>query len=418
MPSSTLHNAEFLSRRTPCGGSSTDCTTVGSTAEKHFGSVDVGVVPVPAGHASESLPVPARRVNVSTDAARLRAVGWLHFDDGSTRPDALVGEHRAELAPRGVEDASIQAGLLPDVGTGLIDSPACAARHIPHLQLFDHDDAVVLGVACRLNMEDVVPLPADLAVYARDAVFGLFPVLRSSFPSVDSTLGALKAQQGVLERLRIRQDTAVRVGDEVGDATIDGDGWSSRRHGIRHLDLARDRSEPLVTVTADGTSLGFALKWAVRDDLDVTELGEVQTGRANMPGLGVRLNKRDPIAPLTLPARSVCKPLEAALPRLIEFDEELSTDIPRHIGKPRQLSTKFSQLLHLIESCRIAFGRTRKTHQSLLVSKVPEETQCILPGQDPLYLLIARIDAKAESLIDEHEATLASTFAQGSRNVG
>jgi hypothetical protein len=144
----------------------------------------------------------------------------------------------------------------------------------------------------------------------------------------------------------------------------------------------------------------------VHDRAHVTEFGKPECTSHEAPDLGVRLDETEGISALALPARSSCEPLEAALPRLIELDQELCTNVARYVGEKRELGAERFQLVDLVESVRIETKGTRQAELSLLEGKVPQEAERGLPGKQALLLPFARVDPKLEPLMTPHQKNI------------
>ena len=119
------------------------------------------------------------RVHASAFPACLAAVGGRHLDEGASRPCELVAEHVREAGPSRIRDTA----------------SAATSNHPRNVQPLQHNDAVALGESCRLDVQEVVALPPDLAV---DAAHGLFVDRTITFVWVawDAGLSALPEISG------------------------------------------------------------------------------------------------------------------------------------------------------------------------------------------------------------------------------
>ena len=140
-----------------------------------------------------------RGVDASACAARLARVGSRHLDKGASRPRKFVAQHLREAGPSRVGDTA----------------SAATSNHSRDVQFLQHNDTVALGESCRLDVQEVVALPPDLAVDASDADLGFLSVLRSFLPSADGTLCASEALQRSLEVSGVGDYVAVGCGAEV-----------------------------------------------------------------------------------------------------------------------------------------------------------------------------------------------------------
>lgn len=389
--SSTPRDAKFLFHGTPYfGGSSTGCGTVGSTAENVACSVHVGVRCVSARSALVALAVAALLVDHAALGARLRGVGGGHLDDERARLDAFVSEHGGEARPT-------CAAYTPS-------ETAANADHVLDAQRFENDDALALGVPLRLAVQDVVALATDFTVDAVQTRDRSRSILRSFLSTGDGSLRATEAFLGVAQVARVLDDAPIRVGQQVDTAAINSDGGLRRRHRFGDLDLANDRTKPLITVAFDSAGLRFADKWAVDDHAHWAYLREVQCLTVEAPYLRVRLGQSDYVTTAALPARGVGETPPTPLPCGVEVDEQLSRDVARYIGEPWQIGTQTSQLVRLIERRRIAsiIARVSVSDDALLVREVPQEPQGITPAIEPRRLLGRRVEAVAKCFAEKH----------------
>lgn len=408
--SSAPRDAEFLLHRTPyIGGSSTDNTAVDSTAEQHFGSVGIGVCFDSASHAAEHrLRAAALRCYVAAPCARLRTVRGGDFDKLPACPGALVAQHLSESSPAGAENASVKARLGADVRARRVRGATRRSRHVLNLQLLDDHPAVVMGVVICELVQGVVTLPADLPVKARHPEPRLLLVLAPLLLSSDDALSARQTTLCSLEVAGIVVPHSVRVRNKRRYATIQRDRWPACRCRVGHYDLAHDHDEPLVAIADDRAGFRCALGRSVHHGVEDANLGKPDVRASDRPDARMRLADTDAIAALAFPARRPGQAAEAALPRLVEFNQELCTDVTRHVGEPWQFGAEIGQFLHLIEGGVVApfAARPMQTQHALLVRQVPEESQRVFPTQQPSLLFGARVDAVAKRLVNPQGAIL------------
>jgi len=336
---------------------------------------------------AEALSPTGARVHVPASGARLRTVVRRHLEQGATGPRELVAKHPRKLGPPGARDAP----------------RAVTSYHSLDIELLDHDDAVALGKSRRLNMQEVLTLTPNFPVQTHHANLSLFSILRSFLASIDDALGMSKALHRSLVVFWIQRQIAVRVSKRVGDTAVDSDDWCSARRGFWYFDLTDSQDEPLVTIATKRAGLGLSFDGSMNNDSHVAKLREPKIIADNTPGFGVRLGDPKEVAPLSLPVWPMRKSLEAALPCLVEFCEQLSAGVAWHIGQPWKLSAEISQFQHLIKPCRVTLIGTRKTHESLLMREVPEEPQSISPLGGPLLLCASRVGTVAEHLVNQHD---------------
>ena len=149
-----------------------------------------------------------------------------------------------------------------------------ASDHPRDVQFLQHDDAVALGESCRLDVQEVVALPPDLAVDAGDASLGLLSVLRSFLPSADGALCVGESLERGFEVARVGDHVAVGRRAEVGDATVDGDDGAVAGRWLGHVQLADDADEPLVAVALEGARLRLPFERPVQHSAERAELRE------------------------------------------------------------------------------------------------------------------------------------------------
>jgi hypothetical protein len=152
-------DAEFLLLWSPRWGTSTDRTTAGSAAEEHLRGVDVGVVPVPAGHALKlRLRPSASLVDRTALRAGLRGVRCRDLLQTSSEPRQLVREELYQDSPTYSQDPTVEPGLLPHPPPGL---PCCSSlqrRQLPGLLLskvgvWQHATAGVSQHVCNATVQ-------------------------------------------------------------------------------------------------------------------------------------------------------------------------------------------------------------------------------------------------------------------------
>lgn len=336
-------------------------------------------------------------VDVAACTARLRAIGGMDLDERAPRPRELVAEHRAEAGPSSIGNAA----------------RTVAAHHAGNVELLDHDHAVALGVPVTEDVKEVLALPTYLAVQDGDANPGLFPVLGSFLAACADTLCMSEPPHGGLVEAWGGDEATVRVADRVGDATIKGDDWAGTRNWVRNFNLTDDQREPLTpSLLPNSTCLRDALERTVDNDAHGAELREVECRAVEAPDFRVWLAERRGVVALPFPSGRTTGFLEAALPGLVQLDEELCGNIAWHISKPWQFGPELGEFLALVERRRvaaIALG-PGQAHAPLLVGEVPEEAQGALPSGHPGDLRGARVDAKAERVANQHGTSIPRVF--------
>lgn len=347
---------------------------------------------------TKTFPVSRPRVNVGAGEARLRTVGSGHLDNLATGPGHLIPQHLRKLGPRRPGNAPGEAVIL---------------QHPLHIQLFDHDRTVALGVGRGKLMKHMVALPPHRLVKRGHASLGLVSILG---PLLSAGHGALRTRQTgerLLKMLRVEDEPAIGVGEEVRYPSVDGDHRRSPAGGFPDFHSTDNRDVPLSTVTAQCACLGFAFKGTVEHNGDVAELGEADCSGVHVdpPHLRVRLAKPEEVPAPPLPPGKSGRSLEAALERLVEFGEELRADVPRHVGKPRERRAEFRQLADLVKRSRVPLIGAAQPKEPLFEGEVPQKPQGRLPLRNPLDLLGRRVDAVAKCLAHEHPCSIALVYA-------
>ena len=351
--------------------------------------------PVTTVNAAKYLSLTGQRIDAAARRARLRAVGGVDLRQLPAFPRELVGEKFSEQAPTLIEDASCKSSVGFD--------------HVADLKILDHDGAMALGVVVTELMTEVLPLPPDLSMQVGDTKLCFLSVLGSFLSSRDGTLGAGEPLESLAVEARRRNDLSIGVSDHVRDASVNGNHGIDLGCGIRDLDLAPDRHEPLIAVPLEGAALGSAFEGPVNHGPKVAKLGEADRRSIEAPGFGMGLGQAEEVTSSLLPPRSPCDLLEASLPRLVEFNEKLSADVAGDIGEPWQLFAKLGQFVDLVE------GRGEDTlipwtaiaHLPLFKGEIPEPAERALPFSVSLDLDGGRVDAVAERLARDHGTTIA-----------
>ena len=354
---------------------------------------------VTTGNAAKPLPVPGLGGDVPAFGAGLRTVGSGHLDEAAAAPKQLVAEHRSE-------DASVEAALLRDVAARVLDRAGCASDHVLDAEPFDHDSAVALGVACRLDVENVVALSPNLPMQLGDSEVGLCSFSTPlPFPG-SASLGPSQTLRCRLVVFRIDDEPAVAVRQQVVNSTVNGDDGFGASRGI-DLDLAQDRREPLPGLATQRATLRLAFERTVDDGSKVPEFREADLVRFQSPYFRMRLAECQAVTPLPLPTREPRDAFEAALERLVEFDEQLGADVPRHVREPGKFGPELRQLVDLVERGGVDLVGSSEAHQPLLKREVPEPPQRTFPRHEPSDLFLAGVDAVAEGSVADHESVVA-----------
>jgi hypothetical protein len=345
--------------------------------------------------APKHLSLAGQWFNASTSRAGLRAVGRINFRQLTSLPGELVPEELSQEAPSLIEDAAGESSVGPD--------------HIADLEILDHDGAVALGVVVTELVTKGLPLPPNLAVKICNANLRFLSVVRSFLSSRDGTLDASKSLEGFAVKTRGFDEHAVRIGDNVRDTSINGDDGLGLGARINHLDFAGDAHEPLIAVSLERAGLGLSFEGPMDNGSEVTELRETDRRTVQPPSFRVWFCQAEVITAFPLEARGTGHPFEAALPRLVEFDEELSTNVAGNICEPRKLGTEVREFVDLVERTGEAafIPWTGIAHSPLLKSQIPQPAKSTFPLTESLDLSLAWVDAVTERLAHQHSRNYA-----------
>lgn len=357
------------------------------------------MIDVTATGTTEAFPTTGVRVHMPAGEARLRAILRRNLDERPSGPLKLVAKHLGEAGPSRVRDTTRQA----------------PSNHSCDVELLEHDYAVALGESRRLNVQEVRALASHFSVQTHDAKCRLLSVLGFSLSSRDNSLRTSKSRHGVFVKLRVRCESTVRISEHESDTTINSNDWCSSRKRSEHLDLTHNQRVPLISVSLQRASLRFTFERPMDNSAQVTEFRESQNSAIESPCFWVRFGKAEKISLLALPSRGSRKSLETKLPSLVEFDEKLSANVSRHIGKPRRLETKFLQIVDLIERCRVVLLRHRKSKQPVLVREIPKPTKGRFPRHKSGLLRRCRVDAIAKGLTGQHRVDFGLPVTNGPR---
>jgi len=403
---SAPHDAEFLFLwALDFSEPSTDSWTVASTAEKHQGSIQICIVAMPARHANKlGLTAAARRVDLPTVDAGLGAVRCWDFQQEAPCPNSFVLQKLNEATPPAVENGSIEASFLPHILSWVLLCPTGTLRHVPHLQLLDDHFAVAFGIVLRFAVQDIVPLPSDLAVQTTQPQACFLTILTSFLPSGLHSLCSSDTFLLTLKPARMLENASFGISQQIHNPTVDRNWRTRRRNRLSDFDHAGNRCEPLVNVSSERTGFWSSFDRTVDHSAQCSQFWEHNRVSFKAPTFGMRLADGDVALTFLFPVRSVGELFEAALPSLVEFDQKLSTNVSRNISEPRELSAKFLQLVDLIESSRIAAVvlDAREIHQALRVRQIPKYAKSTFPFSEPSFLLRSGVDAVAEGFSDLH----------------
>lgn len=341
---------------------------------------------------------PTSCVDTPAGVARLRAVSGWYLDEGPAVPGELVLQALDQAPPSSIEDALGKAVVGLD--------------HVFDLELLNNDRAVALGVGGAEILNEVFTLSSNLAVDACNAELGFLPVFGSFLPARDGALRTDEPLHGSGVEPWGFDDGAVGVSNEVDHATVQRDDRLYAERRVSDLDLANDRDEPLVTIAADRAGLRLFLKRPVDHRSQIADLREADRRAVDAPTLGVWLTDPEAVATLVLPARHFSETGETSLPRFIQIQEELGTNVAGHICEPRKFGAESGQFVDLVKGCQVSLVGPGESHEPLFVGKVPEEAQRIFPSTQTDSLFGCWVDAVAEAFVDAQGNEYSSRYVK------
>lgn len=269
--------------------------------------------------------------------------------------DDFVLQHLNEPAPAAFKNGTVESSFLTHIRARLLSRSTSALRHVLDLQPLNNHRAVVLGVVMTLAMQNRFALATCRSVQSGDDGSRLLLILGSLLPARHRSLRTRELFADVLERTQARNNTAVRVGNQIDDASIDGNGSFDAANRVKQLYFNDYRREPRVTVPNQCACPDLTTRFSVDHCANCAKLRKYYKSitSCTFDAKPLWRNHGCTIQAFAFPVRHTAESLEAALPCLVELDEQLSTDVARYICKPRQLGTQISQFLHLAECRRI-----------------------------------------------------------------
>jgi hypothetical protein len=145
--------------------------------QQHARCVRIGVSAVAAVQTLEVALSTVFGCHEPTFRTRLRRVGCRHEHDLASVASGLVRAEGAQPVRSHIQNRPVEPCLLLDVGAWLFDGALRRGCHVLHPQLFEHQDAVVLGVVLGDAVSEVFSLAAQLLVRLRQPGAGLGPVV-------------------------------------------------------------------------------------------------------------------------------------------------------------------------------------------------------------------------------------------------
>lgn len=326
-------------------------------------------------------------IDLPTRKTGLRTVHSGNFNQRPARPCQLVSEHLAKYRPSCTCNVSGQMVI---------------SNHPLHVELFEDDRSVAFGVGSRQLVQDVISLSFHLAVNTIDSIDSFRSVFGSSLSPRNDTLSTRKSSQRLFQVFGIRNNLTIRISKKIGDASVYCDnGFGSRGWG-RCFDFAQQACKPLISVFANQTGFRLAFDGTVQDQRNIPKLRETEFVTIQSPRFRVRLTESKGVLAHALEFRGSTKFFETPLPSFVEFDEQLSANIPGDISKPWPFRSPPSQVVDLVESRKVSFWFFFEGSETLSKCVIPKPSQGMFPSIQPSNLLPSWIDAILKRLARKH----------------
>jgi len=197
-------------------------------------------------------------------------------------------------------------------------------------------------------MQDVGALAADRPVQLGDPEPGPRLSLRARRSAGDDTLSVGQAAKAGVQMLRVGDQAAVGIAQQVRHAAVDRHDRPGSPLRLGPLLLTLDRHEPLINLAGERAALRVPTSGRCRIARIVPSFGKATPPAVTrkMRGCGsVMATGSRPSSSTGAGGQS----LEAPLPRGIELHEHLRADVTGHIGQPRDLRPQLGQLVDLVE---------------------------------------------------------------------
>jgi hypothetical protein len=378
------------------------------TAFQNFRSIDISVNCHTTGYANElRLRLPAPGVHGLACVTRLRTVPRVNNNELSSGLLCFVAEVSGQATPARIQNASRQ--------------PFVHGSHVSYLQTLNNNSAVAVGVVSAEDVHVMRPLTCDFFVQSRYPALRLFSVFRTLFTSTDDSLRFGESSHCTCVELGRGMDGSIAVGHDIHHSAIQRDYRFNSPHRSRCLNLTGERSEPLVAVSGDRTGFRNASWRPVEHRADYANFRKTEAAAYNAPLFRVRLAERNGVLILAFESRPLSRAFEVPCPRRLQPLQKLSSNVPRHIRKPRKFRTQLCQFVDLVKSAiyLALSARTRKCQSALVVCDVPEEPKGILPPQKSAGLKRGRIDPVAICFIRRQRSSIVSgLFVDATGNPG
>lgn len=404
--------------------------------EDHSRGICVGMVTMATAGAAEPLCLTTRRIGMTADGTRLRAIRGGHLDQYPAGSRRLVRQLAGRLAPPLGKDRPVEAAFLRDFRAGLVDGALCGASHRSDLKVLNRDQAVALGQlagevvqevgadTCLAGMQAgkvpkgslLAPRPSAFARSAPPPRGFLAPCLASESAHPIALSGS---KSGAGPKLPTGQ------GNSGGDSTVNSDGRPSVTPGIDDRVLAGQGRVPSKRVARDRYVLDFAHWGAGPPKPNPAEFWNAHYAPPSVEAAdidlsyGPRLDAEMFALPLsTQPRIPGLAPKEAAIGHL-EVAQRLLQDIGVRLSQPRQSPLGRSEF----RPCLLLVTEAATAHPpggpSLLKSSVPHRPSASSPTRKCSRLIGGRVKAVAiADVLRIHRGEGERRWGQISRGTG
>lgn len=388
-------------------------------------SVHVGVRAVTTMLTNERrLALAARYVYGPAVRTGLRSVCRVDGDKMSAALIQLVFQDVREHRPSLLKNGPVEASLLPDRSSGVLNCSLGCGRHASDLQVFHNDGAKSARHFRRDVVQPMLPDSAGFGVESFDAL----PLLEISLRS------PLAARQGALRGPTAAVDRAERDGSS--EAFPGG-----QRNGVRYasvytnsridigrrrvLDLARESYVPSIGRQVDGGSFHLSPDRPSVPELYPAHLWHASSGPAAIDALygDFPSLETEGLVHVLFPGRGVAgNAAEKPVVGLIEIAQRLFLNDARYSGNPIEFGAKLRQLTALAREAYVKAGvlfEMAEPIAALLKSKVVDQpaNASELPKQGLLLRCWSELISKAAMHNHEFVLTLFGSKINTTREV-
>lgn len=329
------------------------------------------------------------------------------------RPAALfklVVKQGGKRPPALIEDAPVEPGFLPHLGSWLHDGAASRGRHIADVQIFEHNGPESFGDMPRCL---VVPVAADASTLGgqpRATLDGAQAPSRAFLtPSHDTLGGAVLA----LNRIKACWDGKHFAGGKrqgVGDAAIDAHGRHVAR-GRFVLDFAGEGDVPAERVLCDRGVLHDAAQRASVAQLHPTDLGQADSGPFAIEAARLDFTPLEAERVVDVPAarrRELGPPRKEVSECLVKIAQSLLLTGLRDRSNPVEFGPESCEIARLL---RVSYPVRPAPRDALFECEVVDETANASELPEQGFLFGARGKLEFEAAMDDQGAGRLSVVA-------